>query len=120
MNESMRKVKLVFLTAIYCLALGIGSKSYAQTDFQKHSNTQEKAFSSLVTKLFCPSAQLEISTVHFTDLPPNKGVFLTGQFDHKTIEQRIGSTFTQYLHLERNFRTKNRKFTFFFPFHDFW
>jgi hypothetical protein len=122
-KNSIRILSIVFLTAIYCFAIGIVTKSLANSDFQNNSTTsQEQYFSDFSTNLFCHTPQSESSVTNYNNLPaPNfKNSFSGFLAITKTTEQLFETAFSQYTNISRNFLIHHRKTDIIFPFHYFW
>jgi len=122
-KSSIRILSVVFLTAIYCFAIGVVTKSLAHSDF--HSNTttsQEQYFSDFSTKLFCHTSQSESSVNNYINqpVPSFKNPFNGLWTITKTTEQLFETAFSQYTNISRNFLIQHRKTDIIFPFHYFW
>lgn len=123
MKNNIRILSVVFLTAIYCFAKGVVTKSLAHSDF--HSNTttsQEQYFSDFSTKLFCHTSQSESSVNNYINqpVPSFKNPFNGLGEISKTTEQLFETAFSQYTNISRNFLIQHRKTDIIFPFHYFW
>ena len=123
MKSSIKILSIVALTAIYCFAIGVVTKSLTYSDFQSHSTTpQEQYFSDFSTKLFCQTSQSESSVNNYNNLPvpsfknPFSGLWAIT----KTTEQLFKTAFSQYTNISRNFLIQHRKSDIIFPFHYFW
>jgi len=122
-KNSIRILSVVFLTAIYCFAIGVVTKSLAHSDFNSNSTTsQEQYFSDFSTKLFCHTSQSESSVNNYINQPvpsfknPFNGLWAIS----KTTEQLFETAFSQYTNISRNFLIQDRKSDIIFPFHYFW
>jgi hypothetical protein len=122
-KNSIRILGVVFLTAIYCFAIGVVTKSLAHSDFNINSTTsQEQYFSDFSTKLFCHTSQSESSVNNYINQPvpsfknPFNGLWAIA----KTTEQLFETAFSQYTNISRNFLIQHRKSDIIFPFHYFW
>lgn len=123
MKSSFRILSVVFLTAIYCFAIGVVTKSLAHSDFNNNSTTsQEQYFSDFSTKLFCHTSQSESSVNNYINQPvpsfknPLNGLWAIA----KITEQLFETAFSQYSNISRNFLIQHRKSDIIFPFHYFW
>jgi hypothetical protein len=122
-KSSFRILSVVFLTAIYCFAIGVVTKSFAHSDFKDYpTSSQEKIISDFSTKLFCHTSQSESSVNNINNLPapsfknPFNGLWAIT----KTTEQLFETAFSQYTNISRNFLIQHRKTDIIFPFHYFW
>jgi len=122
-KDSIRILSVVFLTTIYCFAIGAVTKSFAHSDFHSNSTTsQEQYFSDFSTKLFCHTSQSESSVNNYNNqpVPSFKNPFKEFWAIAKTIEQFFETAFSQYTNISRNFLIQHRKTDIIFPFHYFW
>jgi len=122
-KNSIRILSVFFLTAIYCFAISVVTKSLTHSDFHSNSTTsQEQYFSDFSTKLFCHTSQSESSTNNYINQPvpsfknPFNGLWAIA----KITEQIFETAFSQYTHISRNFLIQHRKTDIIFPFHYFW
>lgn len=123
MKSRSRILSVVFLTAIYCFAIGVVTKSVAHSNFQSNSfASQELYFSDFSTKLFCHTSQSESSVNNNINqpVPSFKNSFKGLLALAKTKELLFESVFSQYNNISRNFLIQYRKSDIIFPFHYFW
>jgi hypothetical protein len=122
-NNSIRILGVVFLTAIYSFAIGVVTKSLAHSDFNINSTTsQEQCFSEFSIKFFCHTSKFESSVNNYINqtVPCFKNPFNGLWAIAKTTEQLFEIAFSQYTNISRNFLIEYRKSDIIFPFHYFW
>jgi hypothetical protein len=122
-KNSFRILSLVIVTAIYCLAITLVTKSFTHSDIQKHPiSSEEKIISDLSTKQFCHISPPESSVTNINNLPvPNfKNPFTGFWAIVKTTERLFNSKFSQYTSIARESLINQRKCDLLFPFHYFW
>jgi hypothetical protein len=123
MNSNFRFTSVAFLTAIYCFAIGVVTKSLTYSDFKGNSTTsQEQYLSNFSTKLLCHTPQSESSVNNYNS--PSASSF-KNPFNGlwaicKTTEQLFETAFSQYTNISENFLIQHRKADIIFPFHYFW
>jgi hypothetical protein len=113
----------MFLTAIYCFAIGVVANSYAYSDGQKYpTSSQEKFISDFSAKLFYHSSKSESSANNFNNLPDPKLKNPTAGFwaTVKATEKLFETSFSQYTFFSRKILINSRKSDIIFPFHYFW
>ena len=123
MKNGIKKLSMMFLTAVYCFAIGAVATSFVASNFQNHSRSSQKTYiSDFSATLFCHTAESEISLTDFNNLPvPNfKNPFVGIWSVVKTREGFLEMVFTQYTSIFRNVLVKYRKSDIIFPFHYFW
>jgi hypothetical protein len=114
---------VIFLTAIYCFAIGVGTNSLAHSDF--HSSpapSQEKFIANLSPKLFCHTTQFESSVNNFNNLAAAnfKNLFSGFCAIVKATDQLFETEFSQYTSFSGNILIHHRKSDIIYPFHYFW
>jgi len=98
-KSSIRFLSVIFLTAIYCLTIGVVTKSFANSVYEKYpASPQEKYIADLSAKLFCHTTQSEISINNISNLPVSnfKNPFTESRAILKAIEQLFKVEFSQY------------------------
>jgi len=123
MKNNFRFVSIVFLTAIYCFAIGVVTKKLTYSDFYDNSATsQEKIFSDTSTIFFCHTNQSESLVNNYNNLFSLnfKNSFSSIWVISKITEKIFETAFSQYTNISRNFLIQHRKTDIIFPFHYFW
>ena len=123
MKSSIRILNMVFLTAIYCFAIGAVSNSYAYSDFSNNqTSSEEKISSNFSSTLFYHTSQSESSLNSFNNLPvPNFKNSFTGLWAIiNASEQLFQTNFVQYSTFSRNLLIRHRKSDIIFQFNYFW
>lgn len=122
MKTNIRILSIVCLIAVYCLAIGGGTKSYALSNSgQKEVSSQEQFNICLSTKLFCHTFLFE-NAVNNNSLPvPNlKNSFIDVWAITNSLEALFETIFSQYSRFSTNTLINHRKSDIIFPFHYFW
>jgi hypothetical protein len=123
MNKRNRILSAVFLTAIYCFAIGIVSQSFSYSDNSlKQTSANEKFILEISTELFCHTSQTLNYLNSFNNLfAPNYDNTYIGLWKiEKVNEQLIETELSQYISFSNNILIKNRKSDLIYPFHYFW
>lgn len=119
----MKILSVVFLTAIYCFAIGVVTQSLAHANFKdKSASSQEKIISEISSKLFYHTSQTESSLNSFNifSFKNFKNPFIVFSPLVINTEELFCSEFSQYFSFSRNILIKYRKSDMIFPFHYFW
>lgn len=120
MGNRSRTLGILTLTAIYCFAICMVTKSFAHADFQNNLTTSQEQYFS--TKLFCHTSPSENSVKSDNSLAAHdyKNPFNSLWATAKTIEQFFETLFSQYTTFSINLLIEQRKTEILFPFHTFW
>lgn len=123
----MKRIVLVLgslmLALLYCLAIGVASKSLIQYDIQNAQNPEQAAYFSTVTaNLFSNTPPSEGSGYNLNDFfaSRHKIQFHGFQASVKSTEQLSDASFVQYVCFSRDFLIHHYKGDILFPFHYFW
>lgn len=123
-EKAFRILSIALLTAVYCFALHIATKSSAYPDFTNKNNasTSEKLTLDFSIKLFCHTSQYESLVNTVNDLPGSnyKNPFTGFAAVIDITEQLFHAKFYQYASLFWETLINNRKSDIIFPFHYFW
>jgi len=111
---------ILFLTALYCFALGIGAEPLTYSDIQ--TNNQEKYDSTISSFLAVHTSQTESSVNNLNDFPAPgvKNLFDDLWAINKVTEQLNNTIFSNYTGISINILVNSRKADTLFPSHYFW
>ena len=124
MKNTYRILGAIFLTFLYCFAVGFIANSIIDYEIQKSKTTEkEKYFSSISTNYSFFEAPQTSNLVNY--LPIYSVITLKNSLYelwviNKVTEQLIETAYSQYVSFSINFLIQHRKKDIIFPFHYFW
>lgn len=123
MKRTGRILSVMLLTAIYCFAMSVVTKSIAQDEIQHaQSSEKEECYSASLSNPFIHTSQVEslVKSVHDSSVRSFKIKFTGLSLISRITEQLSLTEFSQYINSSRNFLIQHRKADMIFPFHYFW
>lgn len=122
-KNSIRKLGVLVLTAIYCFAIGVVTAPVIHSQNQSTKKTaQEKYFSDITSNLFFHTSPSESSVNSYTSFiaPVFKNSSVSLGAIESAKELLFEAKFSQYTILSESFLISYRKSDIIFPFHYFW
>jgi hypothetical protein len=123
MKGSVRIMGVVFLTAIYCYAMGVVTESYTHPgNPHQPASPEKKLIAEFSSKQLCHTAQTEndASDTNHLSAPGYKNPLAGFGALAKAKELLLEASFSRYSSFAMNILIKYRKSDIVFPFHYFW